>query len=73
MAGRDLQVVADVILEHPGQLGLLHHHVPVPVAAPRLPASAGTLTGSMSGWLELFQFPLDSQNAERSRTATLMW
>ena len=36
-------------------------------------ASAGTLTGSMSGWLELFQFPLESQNAERSRTATLMW
>src|ERR1700761_8910364 len=27
----------------------------------------------MSGWLELFQFPLDSQNAARSRTATLMW
>jgi len=35
--------------------------------------AAGTVTGSMSGWLELFQFPLDSQNAVRSRTATLMW
>ena len=36
-------------------------------------ASAGEATGSMSGWLELFQFPLESQKLSWSFTATLMW
>jgi hypothetical protein len=36
VAGRDLQVVPDVVLEYPGELRLLDDHVPVPVAVPRL-------------------------------------
>ena len=36
VAGRDLQVVPDVVLEDAGQLRLLDDHVPVPVAVPRL-------------------------------------
>src|SRR6266851_196041 len=33
----------------------------------------GSSIGSMSGWFELFQLPLDNQTDLLSRTATLMW
>src|SRR5262249_47780220 len=36
-------------------------------------ASACTLSGSMSGWFELFQLPLDSHTTEWSLIATLVW